>query len=57
VDEAALRAVAAGAAGGRWLLALFAQLPTVEVRAVSASDGQEAGETAVTLRWRGGDAR
>lgn len=57
VDEAALRELAAGAAGGRWLLALFAQLPTVEVRAVSASDGQEAGETAVTLRWRGGDAR
>lgn len=51
VDEAALRELAAGAAGGRWLLALFAQLPAVEVRAAAAPDGADAG--AVTLRWRG----
>ena len=47
VDEAMLRAIAAGAAGGRWLLALFAQLPGVEVREA------EQAEQAVTLCWRG----
>lgn len=57
VDEAALRAIAAGLAGGRWLLALLAQLPTVEVRSAAAGDGadgetSEIGETCV-LVWRG----
>lgn len=51
VDEAALRAIAAGAAGGRWLLALFAQLPTVEVRLTPSSD--DPASQAVTLIWRG----
>lgn len=46
VDEATLRTVAAGAYGGRWLLALFAQLPSVETRSDPESD-------AVTLLWRG----
>jgi hypothetical protein len=57
VDEARLRAIAAGAAGGRWLLALFAQLPTVEVRSASedASDTDDASQ-AVTLVWRGDPA-
>jgi hypothetical protein len=32
VEEAALRALATGAAGGRWLLALLAQVPGVETR-------------------------
>ena len=51
VDAAALRAIAAGASGGSWLLALFAQLPSVEVRSiVSGADG--ASET-ITLIWRG----
>ncbi|HEX8995423.1 MAG TPA: hypothetical protein VF812_05295 [Ktedonobacterales bacterium] len=54
VDEAALRAIAAGAAGGRWLLALFAQLPTVEVH--HAQTGADAASEAVTLRWRGATA-
>jgi hypothetical protein len=56
VDEAKLRAIAAGASGGRWLLALFAQLPTVEVRSASASDDtSDVGDAshAVTLVWRG----
>ncbi|HET9110402.1 MAG TPA: hypothetical protein VFN78_06240 [Ktedonobacterales bacterium] len=51
VDAAALRAIAAGASGGSWLLALFAQLPTVEVRSV-VSDAEGVSET-VTLIWRG----
>jgi hypothetical protein len=51
VDEAALRAIAAGAAGGRWLLALFAQLPSIEVRNAPASD--DAASEIVTLQWRG----
>ncbi|HEX2350308.1 MAG TPA: hypothetical protein VHI51_17870 [Ktedonobacterales bacterium] len=51
VDEAMLRAIAAGAAGGRWLLALFAQLPGVEVREA------EQAEQAVTLCWRGDPPR
>ena len=51
VDESALRAIAAGPAGGRWLLALFAQLPTVEVRSASTSEGAES-EMCV-LVWRG----
>lgn len=50
VSEAMLRAIAPGAAGGRWLLALFAQLPSVEVRAAEQADDAE---SAVTLRWRG----
>lgn len=50
VDETALQALAAGPAGGRWLLALFAQLPDVEVRAPSSAD---AASPTVTLRWRG----
>src|SRR5438067_1211557 len=33
LDEAALEQIGAGAAGGRWLLALLAQLPGVRVRA------------------------
>ncbi len=49
VDEATLQALAAGAAGGRWLLALFAQLPAVEVRAAT----DDAASQAVTLIWRG----
>jgi hypothetical protein len=59
VDEARLRAIAAGAAGGRWLLALFAQLPTVEVRGPSASEGASDADDArhaVTLVWRGDPA-
>ncbi len=50
VDEGTLQALAAGPAGGRWLLALFAQLPGVEVRAPAGADA--ASET-ITLRWRG----
>ena len=55
VDEAALRALADGAAGGRWLLALFAQLPGVEVRNTSANaDGaSDDASVIVTLHWRG----
>ena len=52
VDEVSLQALAAGAAGGRWLLALFAQLPGVEVRAPASDDGSTPGQT-VTLCWRG----
>ncbi|HZC04490.1 MAG TPA: hypothetical protein VE338_02535 [Ktedonobacterales bacterium] len=51
VDAAMLRAIADGAAGGSWLLALFAQLPSIEVRSV-APDTDGASET-VTLLWRG----
>lgn len=51
VDAAALRAIAAGASGGSWLLALFAQLPSIEVRSV-VSDDEGQSET-VTLIWRG----
>lgn len=54
VDEAMLRAIAAGAAGGRWLLALFAQLPGVEVR---EGEQAEQAEQAVTLCWRGDPPR
>lgn len=53
VNEATLRAIAAGAAGGRWLLALFAQLPSVEVRQTDHSDQAEQAEQVVTLLWRG----
>jgi len=51
VDEAALRALAAGPAGGRWLLALFAQLPSVEVRSLPMPD--DPASEIVTLQWRG----
>lgn len=54
VDEAMLRAIAAGVAGGRWLLALFAQLPGVEVR---EAEQAEQAEQAVTLCWRGDPPR
>lgn len=54
VDEAMLRAIAAGAAGGRWLLALFAQLPGVEVR---EAEQVEQAEQGVTLCWRGDPPR
>ncbi len=53
VDEAALRAIASGPAGGRWLLALFAQLPTVEVRSAPASSDASDASQAITLLWRG----
>lgn len=57
VSEAMLRAIAAGAAGGRWLLALFAQLPSVEVRAADRDEtSAEGAEQVVTLRWRGDPA-
>jgi hypothetical protein len=53
VSEATLRALAAGAAGGRWLLALFAQLPSVEVRPPDQDGQVEQEEQVVTLLWRG----
>ena len=69
VDEAALRALAASAGRGRWLLALLAQVPGVETRHAEAQEAQpipEATDTqpdaatnasvvgpAVTLIWRG----
>ncbi len=53
VSEAMLRALAAGAAGGRWLLALFAQLPSVEVRQANQDAQIEQAAQAVTLLWRG----
>ena len=57
VSEATRRAIAAGAAGGRWLLALFAQLPSVEVRAADLDDAATgSAEPDVTLRWRGDPA-
>ncbi len=52
VDEAALCALAGGRKGGRWLLALFAQAPAVEVRRASPGDA-EADAASVTLQWRG----
>lgn len=51
VDTAAFQAVGTGASGGAWLFALFAQLPTVEVR--GADD--MADEQPPTIRWRGAD--
>ncbi len=70
VDEAALRALAPGAAGGRWLLALLAQVPGMETRREETVDGvvdrepsaeapaHGAGgdEPLVTLIWRGATA-
>ena len=57
VSEATLRAIAAGAAGGRWLLALFAQLPSVEVRAADHDDAATgSAEPDGTRRWRGDPA-
>jgi hypothetical protein len=53
VSEAMLRALAAGAAGGRWLLALFAQLPSVEVRQPDQDAQVEQAAQAVMLLWRG----
>ncbi len=54
VDEAALRALAPGAAGGRWLLALLAQVPGVETRREAVdSDGAAESDTPVFLIWRG----
>jgi hypothetical protein len=60
VDEAALRALAASAGRGRWLLALLAQVPGVETRHAESPDasGQEHGaggedEPQVALIWRG----
>lgn len=58
VDEATLRTLATGAAGGRWLLALLAQVPGVEtqrelVEASGASDGEDSSESPVFLIWRG----
>jgi hypothetical protein len=54
VDEATLCALAGGLAGGRWLLALFAQAPAVEVRHVSPADDNAS--ASVTLQWRGASA-
>lgn len=51
VDTAAFQAVGTGASGVAWLFALFAQLPTVEVRGADAM----ADEQPLTLRWRGAD--
>jgi hypothetical protein len=51
VDEVALRAVSPGAGGARWLLALFAQLASVEVR--HALDDDASQPEAITLHWRG----
>ncbi|HEU0025652.1 MAG TPA: hypothetical protein VFQ25_00930 [Ktedonobacterales bacterium] len=65
VEEAALRALATGAAGGRWLLALLAQVPGIETRreepvAADGGRGPEGpahdameDEPRVTLIWRG----
>lgn len=54
VDEAALRALASGAAGGRWLLALLAQVPGVETRReVVETDGGAESDSPVFLIWRG----
>jgi hypothetical protein len=66
VDESALRTLAAGAAGGRWLLALLAQVPGVETRRERITEGGYVGEAAdredstasdeeppVILIWRG----
>jgi hypothetical protein len=57
VEEAALRALATGAAGGRWLLALLAQVPGVETRREErgpegAAHGAGEDEPRVTLIWR-----
>ena len=60
VEEAALRTLATGAAGGRWLLALLAQVPGVETRREARLDTEaEAGvndaatDVAISLIWRG----
>ncbi len=64
VEEAALRTLATGAAGGRWLLALLAQVPGVETRREARMDTDvEAGvndaatdaatDAAISLIWRG----
>lgn len=59
VDEAALRAITSGASGASWLLALFAQLPSVEVRNAANGDANGDadgdGHAAITLLWRGDD--
>lgn len=45
VTDAALRALAPGAAGGSWLLALLAQAPGVSARVTSAGASDTSGET------------
>lgn len=55
MDEEALCALAGGRKGGRWLLALFAQAPAVEVRPASSPGDTEA-SASVTLQWRGASA-
>lgn len=57
VDEEALRTLASSAAHGRWLFALLAQVPGVDVEeSPSTGEIDGGGETApqVTLVWRGG---
>ncbi len=57
LDEAALRALAPGASGGRWLLALLAQVPGVETLREPVEAGRdgrdEAADSPVFLIWRG----
>jgi hypothetical protein len=66
VEEEALRGLATGAAGGRWLLALLAQVPGVETRREEpieeagrgpegVAHGADGDEPRVTLIWRGVD--
>jgi hypothetical protein len=50
LDEAALVAFGQGAAGGRWLLALLAQLPGVRVESGAAEDMEGEENAPLTLR-------